>query len=327
MFTARFFRRWRARLNAFDRSDAALLDLLAALRAEAYRFVTITPASHARVLARDTSRHARSLTDVFGWSLPFAPGFLPAGLDDLLQRSGMLDEDLPLHRSRVRVSTVGGSNYLHSAYPTSAEDAVFLGPDSYRFADLIADELTARPTSRCARVVDIGVGSGVGALTAASLSPGATILGTDPNPQALRLARINAAAACVSLDTFETSGLGGVDGSFDLALLNPPYIVDEDERAYRHGGGMHGGELSLSLATEALARLAPGGRLILYTGSAIVSGHDRLGAALSEAASTQECTLRYREIDPDVFGEELANPAYAEVDRIALVAAIFTRAG
>ena len=79
------------------------------------------------------------------------------------------------------------------------------------------------------------------------------------------------------------------------------------------------------MATAAAERLAPGGRLILYTGSAIVAGQDRLHAALASALATRGCMLRYREIDPDVFGEELAGPLYAEVDRIALVAAIATK--
>ena len=118
-----------------------------------------------------------------------------------------------------------------------------------------------------------------------------------------------------------------MSGRFDIALLNPPYIVDADERTYRHGGAMHGGQLSLDLATEALDRLADRGRLILYTGSAILDGHDPLRHALGEAARAHRCDLRYREIDPDVFGEELDDPAYADVDRIALVAAIFTRRG
>ena len=74
-------------------------------------------------------------------------------------------------------------------------------------------------------------------------------------------------------------------------------------------------------------RLAGGGRLILYTGSAIIGGADPLREALASALAVRGCSLRYREIDPDVFGEELDGPAYAEVDRIALVAAIATRGG
>jgi hypothetical protein len=88
---------------------------------------------------------------------------------------------------------------------------------------------------------------------------------------------------------------------------------------------MHGGRLSLDLAAAALPRLRPNGRLMLYTGSAIVAGADRLRPALAEAARGHGCTMSYREADPDVFGEELATPQYREVDRIAVVTAVFTR--
>lgn len=302
--------------------DQALLDLLTRLTAQGYAHVTITPDSHARVLARRPSP-ARSLPDVFGWSLPFAPGLLPADLLAPLEAGGMLVGAGALQRSAVRVSTVHGLNFLHSAYPTEDEDAVFLGPDSYRFADLIARELANEQMRAGGRIVDIGVGAGVGAIVAARLCPAATVVATDPNPAALRLARINAAAAGVDLQTVQTEGLDGVDGAFDLALLNPPYIIDARGRTYRDGGAMHGGQLSLDLTVAALAKLAPGGRLILYTGSAVVDGRDALGEALAAAAREAGCALAYRELDPDVFGEELSEPAYAEVDRIALVAAVF----
>lgn len=314
-------------MHHFPDSDAALLALQQRLGQLGYRFVTTTPASHARVLRRGGRQEAATLADVFGWSLPFAPGVLADDLRALLRAGGALDEDGPLDRSRVRVSSLGGRNYLHSAYPTTAGDAVFLGPDSYRFADVIAAELAARPPPAGARIVDIGTGAGVGAMTAAALCPTAAVTATDPNESALRLARINAAHAGLTMAFARTSGLAGVAGDFDVALLNPPYIVDGDGRAYRHGGGMHGAELSLELATEALGRLAPGGRAILYTGSAILDGRDPLREALEQAAERHRCAFRYREIDPDIFGEELDEPAYADVDRIAAVEAILTRAG
>lgn len=308
-------------------ADRALLMLLNRLAERDYRFTTITPASHERVIQRRGSEPARSERDVFGWSLPFHPNLLADGLLELLRTGGMLDESAASLRSMVRVSTVRGQNYLHSAYPTSADDAVFLGPDSYRFANLIADVLRTTPARPGARIVDIGVGAGVGAITAAMWCDHPAVVGTDINPKALRLARINAAAAGVPIETAEISGLGGLSGTFDVALLNPPYIIDESQRAYRNGGGMHGGQLSLGLATAALAKLSPRGRLILYTGSAIVGGNDALQAALGRAAEAHDSAMRCWELDPDVFGEELSNPQYAEVDRIALVAAIFTKAG
>ena len=59
-----------------DDGDRALLDLLGLLKAEGYHFVTPTPATHARVLARPGKDRARDLRDVFGWSLPFEPDLL-----------------------------------------------------------------------------------------------------------------------------------------------------------------------------------------------------------------------------------------------------------
>jgi methylase of polypeptide subunit release factors len=222
------------------------------------------------------------------------------------------------------VSSVAGRLYAHSAYPTIAADAVFLGPDSYRFARLITAELARRPLKAGARVVDIGTGAGVGALTAGGVASEARLLGTDINPDALRLAQVNAAAAGLKLETVETSALDGVYGPFDLILLNPPFIADDGYRAYRDGGGLHGGQLSLDLTQAALDKLSSVGRLILYTGSAIISGKDILRAELSRMAGG-DFSLKYEELDPDVFGEELSKPAYADVDRIALVSAIFAR--
>jgi SAM-dependent methyltransferase len=308
------------------RQDGALLQLLEALRERDYRFVTPTPASHARVVARPERAVARSLHDVLGWSLAFAPGLLEPELLGLLELAGAIERaDDGLLRSTLRVSSLMDDLYVHSAFPTDRDDAVFFGPDSYRFAALIEAELGREELRPHAHIVDIGTGAGVGAIVAAKRAGIGAATGTDINPQALRLAAVNARAAGVALQAVQGDDLGGVGRPIDLALANPPYIIDDDERQYRHGGAMHGGEVSLDMARAAIERLAPGGRLILYTGSAIVRGEDALQAALGEAAQGNACTLRYRELDPDVFGEELARPAYRDVDRIALVAAVFTK--
>ncbi|HEX8301960.1 class I SAM-dependent methyltransferase [Sphingomonas sp.] len=297
--------------------DAALLALLRMLAARGYRFVTPTPATHARVIARPDRREARSLEDALGWSLPFARDLLDGEVLELLGAAEVLEPAGGGWRSNVRVSSLGERLYLHSAYPTKAEDAVFFGPDSYRFASLIQAELG----EASGHIVDIGTGAGVGAIVAGGLCPQARLTMTDINPKALQLAAINAEAAGLTVRGVLGDDLSGVEGSVDVVLANPPYIIDKSDRAYRNGGGMLGGQVSLDMARMALARLLPGGRFILYTGSAIVSGRDGLREALEGLGGE----LRYREIDPDVFGEELENEAYARVDRIALVAAVITK--
>ena len=306
-------------------TDRPLLRLLMLLKERGYSFVTPTPESHARVMARPEKREARSLEDVFGWSLPFAPGILPSDIEACLADAGRLSAGPCGGMSTVRVSCLEGNLYLHSAYPTNDDDAVFFGPDSYRFAALIERELLRTPPPPGARIVDIGTGAGVGAITAARLCPSATVLMTDINGAALRLARLNAEAAGAHIEMAEAHGLEGIEGTFDRAVINPPYIIDDGQRAYRDGGEMHGAALSLELAKVALDRLRPGGQLILYTGSAIVGGRDALRSALADLAAMMNGTLAYREIDPDVFGEELSKPQYREGDRIALVSAIIRK--
>jgi methylase of polypeptide subunit release factors len=306
-------------------ADSALLDLLKLLAARDYRFVTPTPASHARVVARPDMRRAEDVRGALGWSLPFAPG-LDARVEDLLAQADMLKRTEGLLRSKLRVSSLHGHLFLHSAYPTEAEDSVFFGPDSYRFADLIAAELERQPLEAGAHIVDMGAGAGVGGIVAALASADARVTLTDLNPKALRLARINAAAAGVRVEAVEADTLDDVADLIDLAVINPPYIIDEASRAYRDGGGMHGGEIPFSMAAMAAERLAPGGRLILYTGAAIVDGRNALCEAIGGLAERLGFTHQCRELDPDVFGEELEKPAYTDVERIALVAVTMERA-
>ena len=303
--------------------DSALLELLDAARDRFYAFVTPTPETHRRAVAgRDRARDVR---DVFGWSLPFDEALLPAGLIEPLEASLMLARENGLSRSRLRISTVAGRLFLHSAFPTDAEDSVFLGPDSCRFAAFLRREIPR--LGEVKRLVDVGAGAGVGAIAAADLLPRARLTLTDVNPLALRFARINAAHHGLQVETLLGPGLSSVEGAIDLVVANPPFIVDPARRAYRHGGDMGGARLSLDWAIEAARRIEPGGTILLYTGSAIVGGRDSLREALEEALPPLGCTLRYCEIDPDIFGELVGTPGYEDVERLAAVGAVIRRSG
>lgn len=300
-------------------ADAFLLDLLRLLARHGYRFVTPTPATHARILARPGKGSAATLRDVLGWSLPFRRDALPQDIVELLDSAGALTDDDP-PKSRIRVSSIGDRLFLHSAYPTDEPDSVFFGPDTYRFVDFLRAELPRQPKVR--RLVDIGAGAGAGAIMAAPYLPGARLTLVDTNPAALRLAAINARHVGVEVELVEGDGMGAVVGAVDLAIANPPFIMDESGRQYRSGGDMHGARLSLDWTLAAARRLEPGGRMLLYTGAAIVKGRDLLREELERALPALGCALRYREIDPDIFGEELERPAYADVERIAAIGAV-----
>jgi SAM-dependent methyltransferase len=294
--------------------------LLRMLQAQNYSFITPTPATHARVAARPGKQNARDLRDVFGWSLPFAAGVAPYQILDQMRRADTLEQRGDLFASRFRVSTLGADLVLHSAYPTTQNDAVFFGPDSYRFAAFLRAELMQFRT--IGHLVDIGAGAGAGALAALRSADIAHLTLTDINPAALDLARTNLAAAgrTEHVDFLLCDALSGVARPVDVIIANPPYIIDASRRAYRDGGGMHGSEISLNWAKAAAQKLAPGGALLLYTGSTIVNGEDVFKAALHEALGDFDIT--YRELDPDVFGEELERDVYADVDRIAIIGAV-----
>ncbi|GAC1624911.1 MAG: class I SAM-dependent methyltransferase [Nevskia sp.] len=290
------------------------------LQAGDYRFTTPTPETQRRVLANRPGE-ARDLRDVFGWSRRFESGLLPAEALRLLERSGALQElDDGRLRSRIRFSSLADGLFVHSAYPTSAGDAVFFGPDTCRFAGLIRGTLAGRRRP-APRVVDIGCGSGAGGLLAArQLGPRmARLTLGDISPAALRCAAINSALSGVEAHCVESDVLDGVEGEFDLVLCNPPYLADPQQRLYRHGGGLHGCELSLRIVRETLPRLAPKGWLILYTGTAVVDGVDTFKAGVEPLLRSAGLRYRYEELDPDVFGEELEQAAYAGVERLAVV--------
>lgn len=303
--------------------SSALIALLVALDARGYDFVTPTPSVSRRALERGLSKGA-PLRAIFGWSQVFERHDLDPALFNLLDAAGVLVRDGERFRSTVRVSRLAGLLFLHSAFPAKASDAVFLGPDSYRFARFIVQATAA---DNVTSIAEIGCGAGVGGLTAARLHPRARLALGDVNAKALALAAINAVHAGVAVETRLGTGMAALGAGHDLIVANPPYVAGVSGRTYKDGGDMHGARLSLDWAGQALERLRPRGKFVLYTGSAILDGGvDALRIALEGLVAGTAHRLTYEELDPDIFGGELRREAYADVERIAAVGAVIQRA-
>jgi methylase of polypeptide subunit release factors len=300
--------------------DAALAEILDYLAARHYVFVAPTPSTHRLVRERGGAAQDDHLRDIFGWTRPFSADAIDPDLLAMAQRAGIIEQEGDLLRLTVRVSAVDGRLYLHSA-PTQSSEAVFLGPDSYRYARFLRQTLSQG--SRVRQALDIGAGTGVGALTLAAQCPEAAVTATDINPEALRLCRINATHNRLGLALIECSGLPAEPPRFDVIAANPPYVAGKATRLYRDGGGALGAGLALDWVESGLARLTSGGRFLLYTGSAIVRGEDLIRNALERLADGR-FALEYEEIDPDVFGGMLRQKAYRDVERIAAVGAVLT---
>lgn len=300
--------------------DAALVKLGLILQQAEYGFVTITPESHRRVTARaGGTAEARNLRDVFGWNRRFRAETLGAKILSLLTEADAVEASDGLYVSKIRFSTYRDMIFLHSAYPTLAANSVFFGPDTYRFLAAIERWLGERPHDP-RRIVDIGTGSGAGGILLARRFPDAEIILADISENALRYALINAAVnVAANVGVAHSDVLAAIDGHFDLIVANPPYLVDPKARLYRDGGGALGHDLALRIIQGSLDRLAPGGTLLLYSGSAIVDGEDVFRARAQRLLRQRGVAHAYTEIDPDVFGEELSGGAYGEADRIAAV--------
>jgi hypothetical protein len=115
-----------------DAKGLALISLGKTLRSAGYRFVAVTPATHRRVLARPQG--ATDLQSIFGWNRAFAREGLEAGIFNLLAEADALERLGDGYRAKVRFATIGDLLFVHSGFPTTEHDAVFFGPDTYRFA-------------------------------------------------------------------------------------------------------------------------------------------------------------------------------------------------
>ncbi len=129
------------------------------------------------------------------------------------------------------------------------------------------------------RVLDVGTGSGVIAISLARELPGARVTGTDISPAALAVAQANADAAELSNPiTFVESDLFSAISKepFHLICSNPPYIPSKDiadlepevqaEPVVALDGGVDGLAVYRRLLSSAPQYMAPDGYLILEIG-------------------------------------------------------------
>jgi release factor glutamine methyltransferase len=79
------------------------------------------------------------------------------------------------------------------------------------------------------RILDVGVGSGAIALAIKDERPDARVTGVDVSPDALALARENAAALGLDVDLREGDGTAAAAEGWDVVVANPPYVESIDD--------------------------------------------------------------------------------------------------
>ncbi len=149
------------------------------------------------------------------------------------------------------------------------------------------------------KIVDVGTGAGVIALSLAAKFPGAEIVAVDLSDEALALARKNAERLDLSarIQFAKSNLLAEVDGVFDLVIANLPYISMQDRhllsREVLHDpeialfAGVKGDELICALIEQAPPHLRPGGLLALEIG---LGQSDALFSTLAEKNYRDICS-------------------------------------
>src|SRR5918996_266945 len=150
------------------------------------------------------------------------------------------------------------------------------------------------------RMVDVGTGSGVIALTLAAEFPKAEILGPDISEDALMLARENAERLELAdrVQFLRSNLLESVQPGFDLIVANVPYVSTEDRqnlsREVLHDpevalfAGARGDELVRQLIWQAPSWFRPGGVLAM-----------EIGIGQSEALMSALADKNYRDISTE----------------------------
>jgi release factor glutamine methyltransferase len=134
------------------------------------------------------------------------------------------------------------------------------------------------------KIADVGTGSGCIALALAKELPRAEIHATDISPQALEIAKANAARHRLeaSVSFHQTDLLQDLPAGFDFIVSNPPYVGESEEDQVQlevrkfepHNAvfaGRTGTEVIARLVTQARTKLARGGWLIMEISGTIVA--------------------------------------------------------
>jgi|SRR5882724_3790003 len=187
-----------------------------------------------------------------------------APLRDLVKRRG---EGEPLQHLLGTVE-FGGHIFLCD------KRAMVPRPETEQLVELIESKIKNLKS----KIVDVGTGSGVIALSLAAKFPDVELVAADISDDALALAQANAARLNLSdrVRFVKSNLLENTEGTFDLIVANLPYIAIQQRhtlsREVLHDPAValfasaRGDELVLELIGQAPSRLRPGGLLALEIG-------------------------------------------------------------
>lgn len=181
-------------------------------------------------------------------------------------------------------------------------DVLIPRPDTELLIELSLQHL---PSNQAGKIIDMGTGSGILAITLAAERPLADVIATDISSAALNIAKKNAQQLAVGNIRFLISDWfdAVTESNFDLVISNPPYIAADDPHLqqgdvrFEPESALISGEEGLKdirlLSEQARNHLKPNGLLLIEHG---YNQQTQAQAILQ--------TLNYRQIQthPDLSG-------------------------
>lgn len=246
------------------------------------------------------------------------------GVTASLLDAGVLEEADGRVRARFRLLPFGDT-WIFCDHPSSGRDAVMgAGPATLALTRLL-------PGRMAGSYLDLGCGAGALALVAARR--GATAVGTDLNPRAVSMARVNAALNGLGAEFLAGDLLEPLGGRrFELVVSQPPFVIQpehQDAVTYVHGGP-RGDAVVARLVSALPEALAPGGRAIVRFDAALGPDeqlHPRVQGWLGEGAldlalvtapapSPDMIALGYGMLEDPTLGETYAQASRRYRDHI-----------
>lgn len=145
--------------------------------------------------------------------------------------------------------------------------------------ELLDQVIKRAPRDRDIRCLDLGTGTGVIAVCMARYLPKAQVTAVDISPEALQMARENAALNEVTerIEFVESSWFAQVEGEFDFIASNPPYIRSDEladlpvevrvhEPSVALDGGADGLDRIREISEGLRAHLKPDGVVLMEIG-------------------------------------------------------------
>lgn len=172
----------------------------------------------------------------------------------------------------------------------------------------LLDHVFAALPAEARRALDLGTGTGAIALSLAFERPSLAVTATDRSPDALALAKENAAHLQLAdrISFLQSDWLDAVEGIFSAIVSNPPYLTAEELASAAPEVAAHEPHGALVAAEEGLAdlqkilsssqpHLEPGGFVALETG---IAHHAALAAFAGQLGYARTQSL------PDLSGRD-----------------------